>query len=149
MGRRPIGEKAMTPTERQRRHRDIVTKEPMTKSEHEDLGKLIRNREAVMKAGAAQRSAELLGEFERQLASIYTYDQDLIWKEAVEAVDETEAQIAARCEELGIPARFALSISLSWRGRGESAVAARRSELRNVAKSRIEAIENAPITHTR
>ena len=57
MPRRPIGERAMTPAERQRRHRDIVTQTPMTKAEREDLQRLIRNREKVMKTAAAQRSA--------------------------------------------------------------------------------------------
>src|SRR6267142_1741494 len=78
MPRPPIGEKAMTPAERQRRHRDIVTAKPMTKSERDDLARLIRNREKVMKSAARERSAELLAEFEQQMASIYSYDQDEI-----------------------------------------------------------------------
>ena len=85
MPRPPIGEKAMTPAERQRRHRDIVTAKPMTKSEREDLAKLIRNREKVMKSAARERSAELLAEFEQQMASVYSYDQDEVWKSATEA----------------------------------------------------------------
>ena len=96
MPRPPIGERAMTPAERQRRHRDIVTEKPMTKSEREDLARLIRNRERVMKSAASQRSAELLAEFEQQMASIYHYDQDAVWKAAhdaaalaVEAAQET------------------------------------------------------------
>ena len=54
--------------------------------------------------------------------------------------------IAARCESLGIPARFAPTVEFSWRGRGENAIAKRRAELRAVAKSRIAAIEKAAIT---
>jgi arginyl-tRNA synthetase len=73
MPRPPIGEKAMTPAERQQRHRDIVTVKPITKSEREDLAKLIRNREKVMKSAASERSAELVAEFEQQMASIYSY----------------------------------------------------------------------------
>jgi len=121
MPRPPIGEKAMTPAERQRRHRDIVTAKPMTKSEREDLAKLIKNRERVLKAAAAQRSAELLAEFEQQMASIYHYDEDRIWEQASTAaqaaVDAAQKVIDERCAELGIPARFAPGISLSWHGR--------------------------------
>jgi hypothetical protein len=150
MPRLPIGEKAMTPAERQRRHRDIVTAQPMTKSEREDLGKLIRNRERVMKATAAQRSAELLAEFEQQMASVYSYDQDEVWKAASEAaaaaVDVAQQTVAARCGELGIPARFAPSVHFVWAGRGENAVKDRRAELRAVAKTRIAAIEKAACT---
>jgi hypothetical protein len=150
MPRRPIGEKAMTPAERQRRHRDIVTQQPMTKSEREDLAKLIRNREKVLKAAAAQRSAELLAEFEQQMASVYSYDQDEVWKQAVaaaqHAVKDARQRIVSRCEELGIPPRFAPDISLSWHGRGENAVNERRAELRAVAKTRIAAVEKAACT---
>lgn len=147
MPRRPIGEKAMTPAERQRRHRDIVTQKPMTKSEREDLGKLIRNREKVLKTAAAQRSAELLAEFEQQMASEYQFDQDEVWRQAVAAADAAvkaaERVIAERCGELGIPLRFAPGVALSWHGRGENAFKARVDELRAVAKTRIAAIEKA------
>jgi hypothetical protein len=140
----------MTNAERQRRHRDIVTATPMTKAEREDLAKLIRNREKVMKTAAAQRSAQLLAEFEQQMASVYSYDQDEIWKQATAlakaAVDEASQQITARCEELGIPARFAPCLKLEWRGRDENAVRERRDELRAVAKSRIAAIEKETCT---
>lgn len=150
MPRPPIGEKAMTSAERQRRHRDIVTAKPMTKSEREDLAKLIRNREKVMKSAAGERSAELLAEFERQVASIYSYDQDEVWKSATTAaaaaVVIAQQTIAARCGELGIPARFAPCVEFSWRGRGENAIKDRRAELRAVAKSRIDAIEKSACT---
>jgi hypothetical protein len=100
-----------------------------------------------LKTAAGQRSAELLAEFEQQLASIYSYDQDEIWKQATEAagkaVAKAKAQIAARCKELGIPARFAPTVEWGWRGRGENAVAERCGELRAVAKTRIAVIETA------
>jgi hypothetical protein len=117
----------------------------MTKGEREDLQRLIRHRERVLKSAAAQRSAELMADFEQQLASEYSYDQDETWKRAVEeadrAVEQAKALIAARCEELGIPAKFAPGLHLSWHGRGENAVRERRAELRAVAKTRIAAIE--------
>jgi len=54
--------------------------------------------------------------------------------------------ITERCSELGIPARFAPNVEFSWRGRGENAIKDRRTELRAVAKSRIEAIEKSACT---
>ena len=108
----------MTPAERQRRHRDIVTAKPMTKSEREDLAKLIRNRERVMKSAARERSTELLAGFEQQMASIYSYDLDEVWKSATEAaaaaVAIAQQTITERCSELGIPARFAPNVEFSW-----------------------------------
>jgi hypothetical protein len=93
-----------------------------------------------LKTAATQRSAELLAEFEQQLASVYSYDQHRTWKAATEAagkaVSKAKKQIAARCEELGIPARFAPTVEYLWSGRGENAVAERRRELRAVAKMR-------------
>jgi hypothetical protein len=122
----------------------------MTKSERDDLQRLIRTREKVMNAAASQRSAELLADFEQQLASVYSFDQDETWK-AVTAAAEAEVEraqhtIAGRCEELGIPARFAPELIFSWRGRGENAIAERRNELRKVAQTRIAAIEKAAVT---
>ena len=45
----------------------------MTKSEREDLQRLVRQRERALKSAAKQRSAELLAEFENQLAAEYSY----------------------------------------------------------------------------
>jgi hypothetical protein len=119
----------------------------MTKAERDDLQRLIRRREGVLKSAAEQRSAELLADFEQQLASIYSYDHDEVWAKAYEAAEAATAQaqavIAKQCEKLGIPAKFAPSVAIAWQGRGENAVAWRQNELRRVAKSRIAAIEKA------
>jgi hypothetical protein len=66
----------MTAAERQRRHRGVnleASPAPMSKSEREDLQRLVRHREKVLKTAASQRSAELIADFEQQLASIYSY----------------------------------------------------------------------------
>jgi hypothetical protein len=122
-----------------------ATAKPMTKGEREDLQRLIRRREQVLKSAAGQRSAELLADFEQQLASVYHYDQDQVWAQAYrvvgEAAREAAGTIAQRCEELGIPSQFAPSLELYWHGRGQNAVQARRNELIRVAKSRIAAEE--------
>jgi hypothetical protein len=117
----------------------------LTRAERENLLRLAKMRERVAKTGLTQRSAQLLAEFEQQMASEYSYDQDATWKAAVTVagreVKKAEAQIAERCRELGIPDRFAPGLHLSWYDRGENAVGKRRTELRFVARSRIAEIE--------
>jgi hypothetical protein len=117
----------------------------MTRHEREDLRRLYRYQATLAKTGAAQRAAELRADFEEQLASIFRFDDDAIWKAVTEtadaAVDEADKRIAARCNELGIPERFRPSLHLSWYSRGENASGKRRAELRKVAESRIEALE--------
>lgn len=121
----------------------------MTKAERDALGALIRKREKVLKHHAAQRSAELLAEFDAQSAKIHHFDDDAVWAEATRtaqaAVEAARIQVAARCQELGIPVEFAPTLSFSWSGRGQNAWAERRVELRRAAKSRIEAIEATAI----
>jgi hypothetical protein len=122
----------------------------MTKSEREDLQRLVRQREKVLKSAAKQRSAELLADFENQMGSEYSFDQDEVWEQAEAAaeieVDKAQARVAARCRELGIPKQFAPSLSLRWHARGYGNVLeARRKELRRMATTRIEAIERKAI----
>jgi len=123
---------------------------PMMKSEREDLQRLIRQREKVLKSKARERSAELLADFENQMGQEYAFDQDEIWKQATKAaereVKKAEARVAARCGELGIPKQFAPSLHLSWHARGyENVLDKRRAELRRMAQTRAEAIERKAI----
>lgn len=122
----------------------------MTKAERAELGALIRKREKVLKYAMAERSAELLAQFDAQSAKIYHWDDDATWKkihdDAQAAVEKAKEALAARCTELGIPSEFAPQLGFGWAGRGHTAVAERRRELRQAAKSRIEAIEKAAIT---
>jgi hypothetical protein len=122
----------------------------MTKSEREDLQRLVRQRERVQVAAARQRSADLLADFENQIAAQYRFDDDAIWaaaaKEAEREVDKAQTRIAERCVELGIPRQFAPGLLLNWRHRGyDNAVGKRRDELRKVAKAQIEALERKAI----
>ncbi len=115
----------------------------MTKGEREDLQLLIRQREKVLKSAARQRSTELLADFENQMGQEFAFDQDHVWKAATEIaereVQKAQKVVAARCRDLGIPDRFAPSLSLGWRARGyDNAVAKRRAELRRMAETRIE-----------
>lgn len=118
----------------------------MTGAERSDLLKIVRQRERVAKAGAARRAAELVADFEGQLATEYSWADDEVWREAHQAAREAAADaqrvITERCAELGIPGTFAPQLlGPSWYQRGENAVASRRTELRRVATTRIAALE--------
>ncbi len=118
----------------------------MNKSEREDLQRLIRQREKTMKSAAKLRSTELLADFENQLASEFRFDDDTVWAEAAKAaqteIDRSQKRNAARCQELGIPDRFAPSLQLLWCNRGyDNLLEKRRKELRHVAQARVAAIE--------
>jgi hypothetical protein len=122
----------------------------MTKSEREDLQRLIRQREKVQKSNAKLRSAELLADFENQMASEFSFDDDAIWaeaaKEAKREVAKAQKRVAERCRELGIPKQFAPSLHLSWSHRGYSNnVEKRKQELRLVAKAQITALEQRAV----
>lgn len=116
----------------------------MTRREREDLAQLVRRREKVAKTTAAERSAELLADFEQQMATVYAAE-DEAWKDvttrAKQLVAEADAEIAKRCRELGIPEDLRPGLSLGWYGRGQNASKERRAELRRVAQSRIAAME--------
>src|SRR5215813_8614646 len=113
----------------------------MSKGECEDLQRLVRQREKVLKSAAKQRSAELIADFENQMGQQYSFDQDEIWEAAVNSlkpvIERAKQQIAHRCHELGIPRQFAPTISLDWVHRGyDNLLEKRRTELRRMAQTR-------------
>lgn len=117
----------------------------MTKGEREDLLKLVRGREKVMKTAASRRAAEMLSEFEQQISKIHHYDNDEVWaalkKEAEANMADLSKRLSARCDELGIPEEFRPSFSIGWNHRGYNGIDERRQELRKVAKAEIAAVE--------
>lgn len=117
----------------------------MNQRERRDLAGLARKRARVLKSMAAERKAELLADFETELASIYTPDDDAamkkIFDEANKQVNAAKARLRSRCDKLGIPREFAPGIDLGWYGRGENALNSRRVELRKVATTRLDAAE--------
>jgi hypothetical protein len=122
----------------------------MLRGEREELQRLVRQREKVLKSAARQRSAELLADFENQMGSEYSFDQDEVWeKAALEAdreVRKAQKLVAEGCRKLGIPERFAPSLDLRWHNRGyDNLIESRRKELRTMAQTRIEAIERKAI----
>lgn len=117
----------------------------MTRAEREELKKLARERARVAKADAARRTADLKAAFERDVITLYDYNRDETWKEAVaeatEAVNAAQEKIAQRCVELGIPMGFAPTVSFSWVGRGPYMVEMEQADLRRAAYKQIDAME--------
>jgi hypothetical protein len=122
----------------------------MTKGERRELATLARKRARLLIAATAERRAEIMADFEAQLASIYTGNDDAEMRRlrmvASAAVQEVEERLAEHCREAGIPERFAPHLRLDWYGRGENALASRRSELRTVVRTRLDALEKAAKT---
>lgn len=122
----------------------------LSRNETHDLSMIIKDRSKVLRAHAEEQAAACMADFERQMATVYTFDQDEVWqkatREAQRVVQESQDTIAKRCKQLGIPSAFAPSISASWQGRGENMLAARRAELRRVAQTSIAAMTKAAIT---
>jgi hypothetical protein len=123
----------------------------ITKGEREDLQRLIRQRERVLKSAARQRSAELIADFENQMGSEFSFDDDAVWaratQEAEAEIGRAKQRIAARCRELGIPDRFAPTLQLHWLHRGyDNLVKERRVELRRMAQTKIASIEQKAVT---
>jgi hypothetical protein len=124
----------------------------MTKGEREDLQRLIRQREKVQISAARQRSADLIADFENQMASEFRFDDDEVWQEAATVanreVAKAQERVTARCRELGIPRQFSPSLSLHWNHRGyHNSVKERREELRKVAVTQIAALERQAVVH--
>src|SRR3954467_15184013 len=94
----------------------------MTKSEREDLQRLIRQRERVQKSAAKERSAQMLADFENAMGAIYQPEDDPVWEQlmsiAHHEVDKVQQQLVVRCQELGIPNQFTPGCDLRWRHRG-------------------------------
>ncbi len=126
--------------------------QPRALSRHEthDLGMIVKERAKVLRAHVEQRATEVLADFESKVAAMYSFDCDEVWEKAVAeasaVVKESQRKINDRCKALGIPSQFAPGLSIQWHARGQSATAGRRTELRRVAKSRVDAMAKAAIT---
>jgi hypothetical protein len=120
-----------------------------TAVERAELAKVIRLRAKVAKADLEARKADLLADFEQQMATEYEFD-DARWASITAAAEQAvadarrtvKAELARACEVAGIPQRFApqISVGLGWLPRNENAIASRRSELRKVAIARLDAV---------
>jgi hypothetical protein len=120
----------------------------MSKADRESLLKIARLRERVTKSGLAEVGAQLLVDLDKQLDTTYSFDQDKIWAEslaiATQAAQEAQAKVRERCRELGIPSRFAPSIYRpGWCSTGQQATKERRTEIRQIARTQVDALIKA------
>ena len=114
--------------------------------DYDDLAKLARRQEQVAKTQARQRAAELRADFEAQLATIYEANDER-WRHVTERAEAVtaaaNAELARICADEGVRPEFAPRFTLGWYGRGQNMDKERRAELRRVADTRIEALEQA------
>ncbi len=81
----------------------------MSASERRDLTRLVRQREILLKKDAAERSARLTADFERQLAEKYYFSPGMegkMEKIAEEEAENARARVKERCKQEGVPAHF-------------------------------------------
>ena len=122
----------------------------LSAKEAHDLGQIIKDRAKVLRAHADEQAAACLADFEKKISATFAFDSDDVWKKAAEeaakVIAEGNAKIAERCKNLGIPKEFAPGLHLSWSERGQNRTESRRTELRKLAISEIEAMKRAAIT---
>lgn len=122
---------------------DVAT---LTRAERTDLLKVARMNARVAKSGIAAREAELMAEFESQLAAQYPANDprwSAIVSEAERAVATADAAVREACRKAGIREEFRPRLDIHWYSRGENGVASRRNELRKVAQAAISAAGKA------
>ena len=121
----------------------------MTRRERDDLSALVRRREKVAKSAARERSAAIRAELKACLSDTFD-DEARLWADvtraARDAIAVADAEIAARCRDLGVAEKFRPSRELGWRGRGVNASGPRRLELRSLARARVDALKKAALS---
>jgi hypothetical protein len=125
----------------------------MTRDERSELATVVRMRAKLAREDADVRGAELMAQFEEELATEYPANDPRlaeITEQAADAMRRADAEIAAVCEAAGIRSEFRAGLHVVWHGRGENGVEMRRTELRKVAQSRITAmVKTAKLAITR
>lgn len=125
----------------------------VTRAEVHDLNMIIKERAKVLEGTVAEYKAKFIADFERQMAAIYRFDDDAVWKqiadEAAKLAQELNDKLQARSEELGIPKAFGPRIQWSWQARGEHLLKERQTELRRVAKAEAEAMATRALSDIR
>ena len=123
---------------------DTASSSPMSSAERAELRTLVRLRGRVAKTDIEARQAALIADAEAQLTVIYDA-RDEAWADiatrAQRLIGEADTELAGRCAELGIPEQFRPRLSAGWYGR--STDKERRTELRRLARVRLEASAKA------
>lgn len=114
----------------------------MTKADRTELRGLVKLRVKLIKEEVDQRGASQLADMEAQLAAEYSDDHPA-WVEMMTQaradIAKVDAEIARRCQLMGLPEKFRPSARLSWSCRGENAMPGRRAELRRAGEARVDA----------
>jgi hypothetical protein len=120
----------------------MTSDEKLTRTERKDLSELVKMQMRVAKAEVDARKAELLAEFEEQLATEFEA-RDERWEEffleGKQAVERANAEIQKAMARSGIPEKFRGGLGVSWYPRGENLDPRRRMELRRVGQTKIDA----------
>jgi hypothetical protein len=114
----------------------------MSKSEREELARVMRLQRKVARAAADTRQKGLLADIARQLSEIDQSDDALrkdITRDAGKAVRQAAEEMARICREWGVPEEFRPGLQLGRSGRGENASRGRRADLRKRAETQIAA----------
>jgi hypothetical protein len=116
----------------------------MTGADRDALIKLVKARARQAVSEAKMREKVLLAEVADLITAEFEAG-DALWADAVAIAEEyaakANAQIQARCAELGIPPKDAPGLGLGWHPRSSSFENAnRRGELRQLAEKRLTAL---------
>ena len=118
----------------------------LTRTERADLQRVARMRAKVARGAIEVVKAQRLAEFERELQARYAVD-DAAWSELTAAakaqVQQTDEELARRCEELGIRPEFRPRLTLGWYSAGANGSRDRQAELRKLARLELEAAGKA------
>ncbi len=105
-----------------------------------------RMRAKVARNGIDAAKAARLAEFNRELLARYGIDH-VAWGELTDQVRadvaRVDAEIAKRCEELGIRPEFRPKLYAGWAQAGENASKERRADLRRMAALELDAMGKA------
>ena len=112
----------------------------LSRSDRQDLIRIAKGRAKQAEREAETREKILVTEVLELMTAEYEA-RDRLWAEAVtiaeEYVAKANAEIRARCADLGIPPQHAPGIQVGWRARsGEFENRQRREELRKLAEQR-------------
>jgi DNA-binding CsgD family transcriptional regulator len=117
---------------------------PMTKGDRDSLIRIVKARARQAEREVDARKAILIAEVFNEATAEYEA-RDALWADAVAIAEEcaakANAQIQARCADLGIPSRHAPGVTLGWRPRGSEFIDSRhRAELLKLAEKRADGL---------
>jgi hypothetical protein len=116
----------------------------MTRAERQELARLARLRAKQAKTEVDQRAQVLLAEVEDLMTAEFD-SRDELWAQAIataeQAARDANELIFARCAELGVPKKYAPTVSTYFLRRSPDFVdPARRAELRKLAQTKLKGL---------